>query len=183
MILPFYVSAGQYFTISNWFANVLQYRFHNHPWNTYRNTQYRIIDNECNIDTKMAILVWKCQNVKKINHKIVNLAFVYVLKSEKVQIWISPSTVLYCVNIYGTLHIEVRISFPHCVLLKHALMYFVLFGLFFFYCVTYSDHNECLGVNKCSIDANCINTNGSYTCQCKPGYQGDGVSCSGNSWY
>ena len=39
--------------------------------------------------------------------------------------------------------------------------------------------NECFGPNKChSHYSICTDTPGSYTCQCKNGYRGDGVSCS-----
>eukprot|EP01088_Endostelium_zonatum_P002500 TRINITY_DN1307_c0_g1_i1.p1 TRINITY_DN1307_c0_g1~~TRINITY_DN1307_c0_g1_i1.p1 ORF type:complete len:912 (-),score=135.45 TRINITY_DN1307_c0_g1_i1:123-2756(-) len=40
------------------------------------------------------------------------------------------------------------------------------------------DIDECaLGIAKCSINANCRNTNGSYECVCKPGFEGDGIRC------
>ncbi|RMX47721.1 hypothetical protein pdam_00012358, partial [Pocillopora damicornis] len=40
------------------------------------------------------------------------------------------------------------------------------------------DVNECTeGSHGCSADAVCINTEGSYTCSCKPGYSGDGRTC------
>ena len=42
------------------------------------------------------------------------------------------------------------------------------------------DANECnLGTYTCDSNANCINTVGSYTCQCRSGYDGDGHSCIG----
>ena len=34
-------------------------------------------------------------------------------------------------------------------------------------------------VNNCSSLAECSNTNGSYTCECLPGYQGNGYICTG----
>ena len=43
----------------------------------------------------------------------------------------------------------------------------------------YADVNECLS-NPCSVDANCQNTDGSFTCTCKDGYFGTGVICDGN---
>ena len=41
--------------------------------------------------------------------------------------------------------------------------------------------DECanLGANSCDQKALCNNTEGSYTCRCLDGYQGDGKSCSG----
>ena len=44
-----------------------------------------------------------------------------------------------------------------------------------------SDMDECLGEvsNDCSAAADCLNTAGSYSCHCKPGYGGDGINCSG----
>ena len=52
-----------------------------------------------------------------------------------------------------------------------------IFDLFYSFCV---DIDECVtGRHNCSENANCTNTNGSFTCQCKEGYTGDGVECEG----
>jgi len=40
------------------------------------------------------------------------------------------------------------------------------------------DINEC-DLNVCHEDANCTNTIGSFECQCRPGYSGDGRTCDG----
>ena len=51
------------------------------------------------------------------------------------------------------------------------------------------DIDECKdGSNNCDTNANCQNTNGSYTCTCKTGYSGDGKTCTGKerkkpAWY
>ena len=47
-----------------------------------------------------------------------------------------------------------------------------------FFC--HVDINECEGddSNNCHENANCTNTDGSYTCSCNPGYTGDGVTCT-----
>jgi len=43
-----------------------------------------------------------------------------------------------------------------------------------------ADIDECATNNGgCSALADCSDTPGSYTCTCKPGYTGDGVSCTG----
>lgn len=43
-----------------------------------------------------------------------------------------------------------------------------------------ADIDECVsGTSDCNADADCSNTQGSYTCSCKPGYTGDGKNCSG----
>ena len=43
-----------------------------------------------------------------------------------------------------------------------------------------SDINECATeTHKCSADAVCRNTKGSYNCTCKPGFDGDGRNCQG----
>ena len=44
----------------------------------------------------------------------------------------------------------------------------------------FADINECkAGKQNCAADANCQNIEGSFVCTCKPGYSGDGVSCTG----
>ena len=41
-----------------------------------------------------------------------------------------------------------------------------------------SDVDECrLGTDDCHPNARCINTIGSYRCECNPGYAGDGRIC------
>ena len=40
-----------------------------------------------------------------------------------------------------------------------------------------SDVNECIEGNDCDEFADCKNSNGSYTCSCKDGYQGNGKEC------
>jgi len=47
-----------------------------------------------------------------------------------------------------------------------------------------ADVNECLDettVHKCSSNANCVNTEGSYVCECPPGYMllADQRTCDG----
>ena len=44
-----------------------------------------------------------------------------------------------------------------------------------------SDINECKeGNHNCASNVVCNNTKGSYNCTCKPGYEGDGINCTGN---
>jgi len=48
-----------------------------------------------------------------------------------------------------------------------------------FLCIA-TDIDECEpDLDSCHTDATCVNTDGSYTCQCNVGFQGDGRSCSG----
>jgi hypothetical protein len=46
------------------------------------------------------------------------------------------------------------------------------------YAISYLDIDECSGINDCHPDAICTDTMGSYTCECKPGFNGDGRSCA-----
>ena len=48
-----------------------------------------------------------------------------------------------------------------------------------FEAITGADLNECAGDNNndCHTQATCTNTAGSYTCECKPGFAGDGKKC------
>ena len=45
----------------------------------------------------------------------------------------------------------------------------------------FTDVNECVKpeTNECDSNAVCNNTEGSYTCRCLIGYQGDGKNCTG----
>ena len=45
----------------------------------------------------------------------------------------------------------------------------------------YLDINECSGDVNCGVNAQCINTLGSYECQCNTGYSWDGTQCIGKN--
>lgn len=42
-----------------------------------------------------------------------------------------------------------------------------------------TDLNECTDSGLCNKNARCINTEGSYECQCHDGFQGNGYNCTG----
>ncbi len=51
---------------------------------------------------------------------------------------------------------------------------------FFSYSLLRLDIDECLVNNGgCSRDAVCTNSPGSFTCACKPGFSGNGFTCTG----
>ena len=55
---------------------------------------------------------------------------------------------------------------------------------FFISICPFTDEDECQnGTHNCDVNAKCNNTIGSFTCTCLPGYSGDGVQCSGESYY
>ena len=62
-----------------------------------------------------------------------------------------------------------------------ALVFFGTIILFSFICFFLnSDVNECVrGLQKCSSDAFCTDTKGSYNCTCKHGFTGNGRECKG----
>ena len=44
------------------------------------------------------------------------------------------------------------------------------------------DIDECKrNLSSCHVNADCLNTIGSYVCRCHTGYIGDGTTCNGNS--
>ena len=64
---------------------------------------------------------------------------------------------------------------------------FILGTVFFFYSVYLNflfefflpDIDECKSeIHDCDVNANCINTLGSYNCSCWPGYKGNGIICT-----
>ena len=47
-----------------------------------------------------------------------------------------------------------------------------------------SDIDECpADTSPCDANADCTNTDGSFSCTCKKGFTGDGVSCQGRGEY
>ena len=49
--------------------------------------------------------------------------------------------------------------------------------------LTSTDTNECItGSHSCASNADCVNTIGSYDCECEHGFQGNGWYCSGKMW-
>ena len=48
------------------------------------------------------------------------------------------------------------------------------------YILVSTDIDECAqDLDDCHTNAACVNTIGSYTCQCNTGFQGDGRRCTG----
>ena len=47
--------------------------------------------------------------------------------------------------------------------------------------VNFTDIDECAvdELHDCHVYANCTNTDGSYSCQCKQGFDGNGLNCVG----
>ena len=53
---------------------------------------------------------------------------------------------------------------------------------FFIYIFLRSDIDECSAVsNLCDENADCANSDGSYSCTCKQGFTGNGTACEGNN--
>ena len=54
----------------------------------------------------------------------------------------------------------------------HTIMYAYLSGS--------ADINECeLEIHTCHSEANCTDTDGSFNCTCREGFEGDGFNCTG----
>lgn len=53
-----------------------------------------------------------------------------------------------------------------------------MYLMMFFFVNIPEDRNECTEA-PCHTNASCINTVGSFYCDCKPGFLGDGLECEG----
>ena len=46
--------------------------------------------------------------------------------------------------------------------------------------IIFADLEECAtNTHNCDVNADCVNTVGSYSCKCRAGYTGDGQTCNG----
>ena len=46
------------------------------------------------------------------------------------------------------------------------------------FCNFHTDIDECqMGLDNCDANADCMDTDGSFTCLCHHGYSGDGTNC------
>ena len=46
--------------------------------------------------------------------------------------------------------------------------------------LNFADLEECsTNTHDCDVNADCVNTVGSYSCNCRAGYTGDGQTCNG----
>lgn len=66
-------------------------------------------------------------------------------------------------------------------LLNNAEILLSVFQRLVNYVFFLSDLNECLNKFQCAKHAKCLNVPGSYKCECKPGFVGDGKYCNGTS--
>lgn len=56
----------------------------------------------------------------------------------------------------------------------------MLFGAYSISFSTNLDINECdTNTDNCHNEASCFNVEGTFRCQCKPGYIGNGTICTG----
>ena len=65
-------------------------------------------------------------------------------------------------------------------ILKIVLFNIVCLISLSFFNVIFADLEECsTNTHNCDVNADCVNTVGSYSCNCRAGYTGDGQSCNG----
>ena len=56
----------------------------------------------------------------------------------------------------------------------------MIFDIFTCMYINVADLDECnTNTHNCDVNADCVNTVGSYSCMCKAGYTGDGQTCNG----
>ena len=83
--------------------------------------------------------------------------------------------------LWGVTHAHAKLDTAE----KESTVLVGLFGLlniFIFLLIDYNytpDINECMEDNMCSTDADCVNTPGTFECNCRLGFAGDGFICSG----
>jgi len=66
-------------------------------------------------------------------------------------------------------------------LVRHRVLSLFLTAFVLSVC-TDADIDECATDNGgCNDQATCTNTAGSFTCECLPGYDGDGITCQSKS--
>lgn len=72
-------------------------------------------------------------------------------------------------------HHSIQIKFEGLIFMISA----ILINNFFFF-MLFVDLNECtMNTHNCNANNYCNNTLGSFTCTCKPGFSGNGISCTG----
>ena len=66
--------------------------------------------------------------------------------------------------------------------MQHAYIIRIIVAILYSYKLLLIDDDECeIGLHDCDINANCINTNGSFECTCNDGFLGDGKTCISNN--
>ena len=66
--------------------------------------------------------------------------------------------------------------FMHTYLSIYLFNYLFLFSFF----ISFIDIDECtLQTDDCSANSVCTNVDGSFNCECQPGFTGDGETCNG----
>ena len=62
---------------------------------------------------------------------------------------------------------------------RFNIIYVILIS-FVFFKFNFADLEECAtNTHNCDVNADCVNTVGSYSCKCRAGYTGDGQTCNG----
>ena len=68
-----------------------------------------------------------------------------------------------------TVQVSLLLDSTYNIITSHSVVSLV-------YCIV--DINECLNETCSDVNAECVNNVGSYSCQCKQGYTGDGDNCT-----
>ena len=77
-----------------------------------------------------------------------------------------------------------RYFYPFSLLQRSGRQYTTYYNDWFYLVLLFVDIDECSEEpsNECDVNAECTNTEGSYTCKCRDGYLGDGKNCSRNNY-
>lgn len=121
-----------------------------------------------------ALLVLSCV---ALSCRVVNASFFYHYRCHCHCLCYCYYYCYFCIPLFNMPHLKLKKRDVFHLTRCHFLTFPSFLDVFSF---TRSDINECItGAARCHYNATCVNTPGSFSCFCEPGYTGDGSDCNG----